>query len=42
MSEGVVITIFRSRLRSDNLEAYERTAARMHELAGQMPGFVSR
>jgi heme-degrading monooxygenase HmoA len=41
MSEGGVITIFRSRLRSDNLEAYERMADRMHELAHQMPGFIS-
>jgi heme-degrading monooxygenase HmoA len=37
----MVITIFRSRLRLENQEAYQRTATRMHELAQQMPGFIS-
>jgi heme-degrading monooxygenase HmoA len=37
----MVITIFRSRLRPENQEAYQRTAARMDELAHQMPGFIS-
>jgi heme-degrading monooxygenase HmoA len=37
----MVITIFRSRLREDNREAYHQVAARMHELAQKMPGFVS-
>src|SRR3974390_2372328 len=37
----MVITIFRSRLREDNREAYHLVAARMHELAQKMPGFVS-
>jgi heme-degrading monooxygenase HmoA len=37
----VVITIFRSRLRPENQEAYQQMAARMHDLAQQMPGFVS-
>ena len=36
-----MITIFRSRLRAENVEAYQRMAARMDELAHQMPGFVS-
>ena|SRR5678810_729902 len=38
---NMVVTIFRSRLRPENQEAYQHTAARMHELAQQMPGFVS-
>lgn len=37
----MVLTIFRSRLRPEHQEAYERVAARMHDLAQQMPGFVS-
>jgi heme-degrading monooxygenase HmoA len=37
----MVITIFRSRLRPENQEAYQRTAARMDQLAHQMPGFVA-
>lgn len=37
----MVITIFRSRLRPEHVEGYQHTAARMHELAQQMPGFVS-
>ena len=38
---GTVITIFRSRLRAEHLEDYARVAARMDELAHQMPGFRS-
>ncbi len=37
---GPVVTVFRSRLRSDAGAAYEDTAARMLELARGMPGFV--
>ena len=37
----MVITLFRNRLRPEAREAYERWAARMHELASTMPGFVS-
>jgi heme-degrading monooxygenase HmoA len=37
----MVITIFRSRLRPENQEAYQRMASHMHELAQQMPGFIS-
>jgi heme-degrading monooxygenase HmoA len=37
----MIITIFRSRLRPEHEEAYQRVAARMHELAQAMPGFVS-
>jgi len=37
----MVITIFRSRLRPENEPAYQEVAARMHDLALQMPGFIS-
>jgi heme-degrading monooxygenase HmoA len=37
----MVITIFRSRLRPEHEEEYQRTAARMHDLAQNMPGFLS-
>jgi heme-degrading monooxygenase HmoA len=37
----MIVTIFRSRLRPENREEYERWAARMHELASHMPGFIS-
>jgi len=37
----VVITLFRSRLRPEAREEYERWARRMNELAAEMPGFVS-
>jgi heme-degrading monooxygenase HmoA len=37
----MVITIFRSRLRPEHHEEYERWAARMDDLAAQMPGFIS-
>src|SRR6478672_13345284 len=38
---GTVITIFRSRLRAEHLEEYVRVAARIDQLAHQMPGFRS-
>ena len=41
MSAPRMITIFRSRLRPENEDAYQKTAARMHELAQQMPGFIA-
>jgi heme-degrading monooxygenase HmoA len=37
----MIVTIFRSRLRPENQEAYEAMASRMHALAQQMPGFIS-
>jgi heme-degrading monooxygenase HmoA len=37
----VVTTLFRSRLRPEAREEYERWAQRMNELAAAMPGFVS-
>jgi heme-degrading monooxygenase HmoA len=37
----VVITLFRSRLRPEAHEEYERWAGRMARLAATMPGFVS-
>ncbi|HTL18580.1 MAG TPA: antibiotic biosynthesis monooxygenase [Patescibacteria group bacterium] len=37
----MIVTIFRSRLRPEQQEAYQRMATRMHELAEQMPGFIS-
>ena len=37
----MVITVFRSRLRPEAREEYERWAGRMHQLATAMPGFVS-
>ena len=37
----MIVTIFRSRLRSEHREEYERWSARMNELASQMPGFIS-
>ena len=39
-SEGQVVTVFRSRLRPDDVEEYAETAARMSELARAMPGYV--
>lgn len=36
---GQVVTVFRSRLRSDAV-GYEETAQRMSELARSMPGYV--
>ena len=37
----MVITLFRSRLRPETREEYERWAHRMNQLAAAMPGFVS-
>ncbi len=37
----MVISIFRSRLRSENADGFEQLAARMLELAEAMPGFIS-
>jgi heme-degrading monooxygenase HmoA len=37
---GQVITVFRSRLREDGVEAYHEHALRMSELARAMPGYV--
>ena len=37
---GQVVTVFRNRLRPDNVEAYRATSARMTELAEAMPGYV--
>jgi heme-degrading monooxygenase HmoA len=37
----MVLTIFRSRLRPDHLDEYERVADEMLALAEQMPGFLS-
>ncbi len=37
----MVITIFRSRLCAEHQEQYSQWAARMHDLASAMPGFIS-
>ena len=37
---GQVVTVFRSRLRPDNLGEYDATAELMSSLAQQMPGYV--
>lgn len=37
----MIVTVFRSRLRDENREEYLQMAARMSELARQMPGYVS-
>jgi heme-degrading monooxygenase HmoA len=37
----MVITVFRSRLRTEANQEYERWAHRMNELAASMPGFIS-
>lgn len=37
----MVITVFRSRLKPQAREEYERWAERMSELAGAMPGYIS-
>lgn len=39
-STGSVVTVFRSRLRPEALDAYEPMSERMVELARAMPGFV--
>ena len=37
----MIVTLFRSRVRPEAQEEYARWAARMGELAKQMPGYVS-
>jgi heme-degrading monooxygenase HmoA len=37
----MIVTVFRSRLRDENRDAYTAVAARMSELAGTMPGYIS-
>ena len=37
----MVLAVFRSRLRSENADEFQRLADRMLELAESMPGFVS-
>ena len=37
----MVLTVFRSRLRDENRDAYMALAPRMSELARTMPGYVS-
>ena len=37
----MIVTIFRSRLRPEHLEEYQRWAGRMDELAARMPGVIS-
>ena len=37
----MIVTIFRSRLRPEHLEEYERIAPHIETLAKSMPGFVS-
>jgi heme-degrading monooxygenase HmoA len=39
-AEGQIVTVFRSRLRPDNVEAYSEHAAEMAALAATMPGLV--
>ena len=40
MGERAVLTVFRSRLREENVDEYRATASRMEDLARAMPGFV--
>lgn len=37
---GEIITVFRSRLRSDDLPEFDRLGERMDDLARSMPGFL--
>lgn len=37
----MIVTVFRSRLKPDAVEEYNRWASRMSELACAMPGYVS-
>jgi heme-degrading monooxygenase HmoA len=39
-AHGQVVTVFRSRLRPENTDAYEEEAPVIHALAASMPGFV--
>jgi heme-degrading monooxygenase HmoA len=38
--EGQIVTVFRSRLRADEADAYAAHAAQMSDLARTMPGYV--
>lgn len=38
---NMIVTIFRSRLRPEHREEYERMSTRMNDLARKMPGFLS-
>ena len=37
----MMVTVFRSRLRQENIEEYTKIAAKMSELAQSMPGYIS-
>lgn len=37
----MMVTVFRSRLRPENIEEYLKMAAKMKELAAAMPGYIS-
>jgi heme-degrading monooxygenase HmoA len=37
----MMVTVFRSRVRPENLDEYQKMAAKMSELARSMPGYVS-
>ncbi len=37
----MVLTVFRSRLKAENVEEYYKWAARMSEMARTMPGYIS-
>ncbi len=37
----MILTVFRSRLRPEHRDEYERWAKRIHDLAVTMPGFIS-
>lgn len=39
-TEGQIVTVFRNRLRDDNVDEYYRHAAEILALAREMPGFV--
>lgn len=39
-SEGQIVTVFRNRLRDDNVDEYHSHAAEILALAREMPGFV--
>ncbi|MGH7954169.1 MAG: antibiotic biosynthesis monooxygenase family protein, partial [Limisphaerales bacterium] len=39
--DPMIVTIFRSRLRLEHREEYERWAKRIHDIALTMPGFIS-
>ncbi|MCP5299843.1 MAG: antibiotic biosynthesis monooxygenase [Chromatiaceae bacterium] len=37
----MIVTVFRSRLRTDSADEYQTVAARMNELVRSMPGYLS-